>query len=152
VIAACWFMKITNCLAPDTRIHRRKYFSWRQHNTGSWCQRKVISAIQIEIAMFLRHHWCIRRRNWATFRFIRQTFSGHPVNPPTVPLRTVPHSLTKVPLRYWFNYRLESPTRQLEMTAAKDINLQSRAGGIEVVALEDVKFRALDGSVSMIKG
>jgi len=38
------------------------------------------------------------------------------------------------------------------MTAAKDINLQSRAGGIEVVALEDVKFRALDGSVSMIKG
>lgn len=50
----------------------------------------------------------------------------------------------------WFNYRLESPTRQLEMTAAKDINLQSRAGGIEVVSLEDVKFRALDGSVSMI--
>ncbi|KAH8366614.1 hypothetical protein KR084_006915 [Drosophila pseudotakahashii] len=47
--------------------------------------------------------------------------------------------------------RLESPTRQLEMTAAKDINLQSRAGGIEVVALEDVKFRALDGSVSMIE-
>lgn len=38
------------------------------------------------------------------------------------------------------------------MTAAKDINLQSRAGGIEVVALEDVKFRALDGSVSMIGG
>ncbi|XP_037726288.1 delta-sarcoglycan [Drosophila subpulchrella] len=45
--------------------------------------------------------------------------------------------------------RLESPTRQLEMTAAKDINLQSRAGGIEVVALEDVKFRALDGSLRL---
>ncbi|XP_017109668.2 delta-sarcoglycan [Drosophila bipectinata] len=45
--------------------------------------------------------------------------------------------------------RLESPTRQLEMTAAKDINLQSRAGGIEVVSLEDVKFRALDGSLRL---
>ncbi|XP_002071131.3 delta-sarcoglycan [Drosophila willistoni] len=45
--------------------------------------------------------------------------------------------------------RLESPTRQLEMTAAKDINLQSRAGGIEIMALEDVKFRALDGSLRL---
>ncbi|KAM7349092.1 sarcoglycan delta [Cochliomyia hominivorax] len=43
--------------------------------------------------------------------------------------------------------RLESPTRQLEMTAAKDINFQSRAGGIEISALEDVKLTALDGSL-----
>lgn len=46
---------------------------------------------------------------------------------------------------------MESPTRQLEMTAAKDINFQSRAGGIEISALEDVKLAALDGSVSMNK-
>ncbi|XP_034479702.1 delta-sarcoglycan [Drosophila innubila] len=45
--------------------------------------------------------------------------------------------------------RLESPTRQLELTAAKDINLQSRAGGIELLALEDVKLRALDGSLRL---
>ncbi|XP_062140141.1 delta-sarcoglycan [Drosophila sulfurigaster albostrigata] len=45
--------------------------------------------------------------------------------------------------------RLESPTRQLDLTAAKDINLQSRAGGIELLALEDVKLRALDGSLRL---
>lgn len=44
---------------------------------------------------------------------------------------------------------MESPTRQLEMTAAKDINFQSRAGGTEISALKDVKLTALDGSVSM---
>lgn len=44
--------------------------------------------------------------------------------------------------------RLESPTRQLEVTAAKDINLKSRAGGIELSALENIKLSALDGSVS----
>lgn len=46
-------------------------------------------------------------------------------------------------------YRLESPTRELEITAAKDINLQSRAGGIELTALEDVKLSTIDGSVSI---
>lgn len=45
-------------------------------------------------------------------------------------------------------YRLESPTRQLEVTAAKDINFKSRAGGIELSALENIKLSALDGSVS----
>ncbi|KAH8386932.1 hypothetical protein KR093_003610, partial [Drosophila rubida] len=45
--------------------------------------------------------------------------------------------------------RLESPTRQLDITAAKDINLQSRAGGIELLALGDVKLRALDGSLRL---
>ncbi|XP_054087190.1 myb-like protein P isoform X2 [Zeugodacus cucurbitae] len=48
--------------------------------------------------------------------------------------------------------RLESPTRQLELTAAKDINLQSRAGAIEVAALKDVRLSALDGSVSAAPG
>lgn len=48
----------------------------------------------------------------------------------------------------FFFSRLESPTRQLELTAAKDINLQSRAGAIEVAALKDVRLSALDGSVS----
>ncbi|XP_018802641.1 PREDICTED: delta-sarcoglycan [Bactrocera latifrons] len=45
--------------------------------------------------------------------------------------------------------RLESPTRQLELTAAKDINLQSRAGAIEVAALKDVRLSALDGSLRL---
>ncbi|XP_054727526.1 uncharacterized protein LOC129237113 [Anastrepha obliqua] len=45
--------------------------------------------------------------------------------------------------------RLESPTRQLELTAAKDINLQSRAGAIEVTALKDVRLSALDGSLRL---
>ncbi|XP_055371214.1 GATA zinc finger domain-containing protein 14 isoform X2 [Condylostylus longicornis] len=45
--------------------------------------------------------------------------------------------------------RLESPTRQLEMTAAKDINLQSRAGGIDINALDDVKLSSIDGSIRL---
>ncbi|KAH8419646.1 hypothetical protein KR009_000236 [Drosophila setifemur] len=45
--------------------------------------------------------------------------------------------------------RLESPTRALEMTAAKDIVLQSRAGGMEILSLGDVKFRTLDGSLRL---
>ncbi|XP_037934896.1 delta-sarcoglycan [Teleopsis dalmanni] len=45
--------------------------------------------------------------------------------------------------------RLESPTRQLELSAAKDINMQSRAGGIELSALEDIKLSALDGSLRL---
>ncbi|XP_037898384.1 delta-sarcoglycan-like [Glossina fuscipes] len=48
---------------------------------------------------------------------------------------------------FCFYYRLESPTRELEITAAKDINLQSRAGGIELTALEDVKLSTIDGSL-----
>lgn len=46
-------------------------------------------------------------------------------------------------------FRLESPTRQMEMSAAKDIRLISRAGGLEMNALNDIKFSATAGSVSV---
>ncbi|KAL5278427.1 SGCG family protein [Megaselia abdita] len=45
--------------------------------------------------------------------------------------------------------KLESPTRQLEMSAAKDINLISRAGGLEMNALNDIKFSAAAGSIHL---
>lgn len=37
----------------------------------------------------------------------------------------------------------------MELSAAKDINLISRAGGLEMNALNDIKFSSLAGSVSV---
>lgn len=45
--------------------------------------------------------------------------------------------------------RIESPTRSLEMRASQEIFLQSRAGSIEAISLNDLKLHSKDGGVSI---
>ena len=45
-------------------------------------------------------------------------------------------------------YRLESPTRSLEVRASQEVFIQSRAGSIEATSLNDIKMHSIAGSVS----
>ena len=47
-------------------------------------------------------------------------------------------------------YRLESPTRSLEMRASQEIFIQSRAGSMEAQCLNDLKLHSVAGSVSYL--
>lgn len=48
-------------------------------------------------------------------------------------------------------YRLESPTRTLNIKAPEGVGIESRAGDISASCLKDLKLQSKEGSVSMIR-
>ncbi|ENN82925.1 hypothetical protein YQE_00675, partial [Dendroctonus ponderosae] len=58
-------------------------------------------------------------------------------------------SRTFVIIQFGVNYRLESPTRGLQIRAPKELKLESRGGHINALAQNDVSFRSEMGAIRL---
>lgn len=52
-------------------------------------------------------------------------------------------------IRIWYVFRLESPTRSLELRAPASINIESRAGDIKTTSLADIRLQSVAGDIRL---